>query len=665
MALLLKTVTAGKRWMFVQFDYQLLGFAEGERPIVINVREDASLVCYDASIKRPYAAPVVAAAAGTNLSAGDYDVVWAYYRSLDNIYSAISPSATQAITAGANEAILVSTFQAPENKAWPLTDSIDQIRIFISPPNFGQFYFPNTTDTIIDIKTQRKADGATFATLPSAGNTTGDIRRVAADNLLYKWSGSAWAVLSVTYDQTDDTLRGGIQADLFEWEMLPGVRHGARVGDRILLGGQSTKTGVGTCTITNESFAGATRAKVVLASDTITDGMIWRKFVVNGTIVGRVFYTDASPFDGTTFYLKDPWRGATITAETDYRWEGDQYVWSTSNINIIANTNNVPSVFPQCFNPESFLGPELELGDQDEIRDIVGVGNSAIVGQDSKFIRIDVGLDAGSFREAGVIGLVALEKNLGTISYFSGARARQNQVTFLGSSGLVTGTENGFELITDQLANRQYFRDRLNRTSFVNARGVFVEHDYRDYYVLYYAKDSADSTFTQCLLFDLAEGRLIPYDIGRQFTEVLQINDANGAPVALYGDASGNIGFFLKASTFTNNGTNYVSYWQSGASDYGTPAKKSIGGIVALQLFRDTSYSLTVNVYGLGNNYDLDNLPTPQARTITQSDEGYRINIPFTKASELLMVRLTANAADWPKYVSRVEFDLKQLETVR
>jgi len=947
---LLKTVTQGKRWKPAQFGYQQVWFAEGERPFVVTASEDENVIAYDAGIKPPYSAPTLTTAGspGGNLTAGRYDISYAYYRSLDGTYSALSPSvpanvgtigavgtavftgvgrndltaggtysgsatvgdevfsgsglddlnssgtytgdtagtytvvvvgtgtpntfkwkkdsgafsaninmvaspttyqlgtegayvtwtsttghtatdqwtisvgsaaatytvvvetivgwqydtfkwkkndgdyttgvqmtgAAQTLSDGvtvtfasrgyhtANDqwtidctvsttALVVKDFHAPENKAWPLTDTIDQIRLFVSPPNFGQKYFPNTSDTLIDIKTNRGGDVAATTDLPAFGETDGTIRRVVADNRLYKgthdtngagtvsdeifsgsglddlessgtftgndpatyvviltgtatpntfkwnkdggafsadvnitgaaqslssgvvvtfgattghtvndqWTiraGITWQTLRVTYNQTDTYLRSGLQADLFEWQMLPGVRNAATSGERIIFGGQATKAGVGTCTVTNESFAGKNRAKVVLTSDTITDGMIWRKFVVKGMVIGRVFYTNAYPFDGTVFYLKDPWNGSAITAEDDYRWEGDQYIWATSNIDLKVGLTSVSSTFPQCFNPESYLGPELEIGDQDEIKDIVATGSSVIVGMDSKFIRIDVSLVAGSFREKGVNSIVVVERNLGTVSYCSGAGTNTNTVLFLGSDGLILGTENNLEQVTDALYNRTFFRDRLNRTTYANARGVFLIEDQANYYLIYYLKDTSDSTFTHCVLLDLNEGRICPYDIGRQFTEIVQIKDGNGAPICgLYGDTGGNIGNFLKASTFTNNGTNYSSHWQSGALNFGVNFKKTVRGVQGYRLFKDSAYSVTLGVYGLGQSMDIDSLPTPVTRAITQRDEGFRVNIEPTKWSEIFAFRLSANAVDWPKYISAIDFIVFPVETVR
>lgn len=761
---ILKNVTRGKKWTPTQKDAIQMWFADGERPFVVAISEDNELIAYDAGIKRPYSAPTIAAAAGTNLTAGSYDVGYAFYRTLDNTYSDVSPTASVTISAGANEAILVSDFHAPENKAWPLTDTIDQIRLFISPPNFGQLYFPNSSDSIADIKTLRRSDVATTGELPGFGITDGEIRRVAADNRLYKatddsdltgtintvffsgsglndatsnsgasgytgtdpatflviidstsgspdtfkwnkdggsfttgvscaagahalsggvevtfnapdghtvgdsWTitaGVSWATLRLTYDTVDTTLTVGTQADLFEWQLLPGVRKGVTVGDRIIIGSQSTRTGVGSCTITNETFAGKSRAKVVLTSDTVVDGMMWRKFVVNGIVIGRVYYTDASPFDGTVFYLKGTWNGETITAATDYRWEGDQFIWGTANINLAVGNTIVQTPFPQSFNPDSFIGPELGLGDQDEIRDIVQIGNSCLIYMDTKVHRLDVSLGAGSFRDVGVAGFLTIERGLGAISYFSGAKMPGNSVLALTSDGIIGSNENSVVNLTDSTFMRTYFRDSLNAPTFENARGVFVKTDQTDYYVLFYMKDDSDSTNTQCVFFDIKEGRIIPYDIGRIFTEVIQINDSDSKPVQLYGDSTGNIGFFLKASTFTNNGTNYTTYWQSGAMDFEIPYRKAIYGIKDYSAFKDSSYSLTMNIYPTGAVADIDSLGTAQTRTITQREESFRVNFPYVNWSELFVLRLTANAADWPKYISHINFDVQPIEVVR
>lgn len=473
-----------------------------------------------------------------------------------------------------------------------------------------------------------------------------------------------WSLLSMTFSQPDTIIKQGQRVEYTENYLLPPNRHGCLVGQRIITAGTATRTGAtdATCTITNVFFAGKTRAGVQLTGETVSDGDLYKNFTVASTIIGTVFYVVSN----TKFFLADAYDGPTIANQGGFKFEGQQFVRGSSCYNTITGPYITQTTAPQHCNPDSFLAQELKIGDQDEILDLTPISNSFGVWLNTRCYRIDTASISGQFRDA-IANIVAITDRTGAVSRYSSINARNNFIFALSSQGILKSDLNSVDVVTDSEALRSYFMDKLNIATYPECRGQFLVGLHQtDYYLLYYLKSVAGTTFTQGVLYDVNETRLIPFNIGRVITEVLPCNDGNGNPVIAYGDASGNIGQLFKSGVFTNAGDDYTVMWQSGAADHGSPLKKFIGGINALQAKAGAApWNLTLNVYAPGASVNLDSLPTPQVTALSSAQAGYRVNVTPTRATELFVYRLTGNSSEWPDAVSRISFDVQLFEGAR
>ena len=117
-----------------------------------------------------------------------------------------SDAAAAAATAASNAATAAAAAQttadnaatAAANAAQAAADVADDLSDF-------ETEVASTYATKAEIASVYKYKGsvATFADLPSSGQTTGDVYNVEADGMNYAWNGTAWDALGATIDLSD------------------------------------------------------------------------------------------------------------------------------------------------------------------------------------------------------------------------------------------------------------------------------------------------------------------------------------------------------------------------------------------------------------------------------------------------------------------------------